>query len=144
MKTADLIRKSSVLAVFAVLMLAACREQFESHYVSSAAAAKDRALERGWLPSLLRTDATEIREWHDIDTNEVRGTFSLSEKIKGRLGSECTPSEGAARAIGSTPAWWPDYLVEGRTPPESTHIYRCGNFFVAIDATASKGYFWTD
>ena len=38
-----------------------------------AAAVTAGEFDRGWLPDVLKPDVTNIGEWHDIASNEVRG-----------------------------------------------------------------------
>ena len=41
---------------------------------------EQQAIEKGWIPSILPLSAYEITETHDIDTNEIFGSFKYKEK----------------------------------------------------------------
>jgi hypothetical protein len=43
-------------------------------------AKENKALEKGWVPSILPNSAYEIAETHDIDTNAVFGSFKYKEE----------------------------------------------------------------
>src|ERR1700722_19328666 len=88
--TSALVRRLLPMIVVVGIMCA-CREKFESQYPSAADAAKAGEFDRGWLPEVLKPDAMNIREWHDIASNEVRGRFALNERVLNRLQSSCKP-----------------------------------------------------
>jgi hypothetical protein len=86
--TAAIARKLLPLIAFAGIMCA-CTEKFESHYSSAEAAAKAGEFDRGWLPDVLNPDAVDIKEWHDVASNEVRGRFDLNDRILSGLQASC-------------------------------------------------------
>jgi len=49
-------------------------------YDSKAAAQQEQAIQRGWIPSILPESAYEIAETHNLDTNELFGSFYYKEK----------------------------------------------------------------
>ena len=49
-------------------------------YDSKAAAQQEQAIEKGWIPSILPESAYEIAETHDVDRNELFGSFYYKEK----------------------------------------------------------------
>ncbi len=69
----DTLIRTVLVTIASVLLVTGCKEQLESHYPTVNAAAHAGAFERGWLPGVLQPDATDIREWHDLDSDEVRG-----------------------------------------------------------------------
>jgi hypothetical protein len=98
----------------------ACREDFEAHYPDVAAARRDGALDRGWLPEFLPPDAIDISEEHNIDTNVTWGCFSIPAGPAG-LRQELQ-AHGASRIAGplgrgprnlvGAPDWWPRSMEE--------------------------------
>src|SRR5579863_1483229 len=79
--------------VASVLVVVGCKEQIESHYPTVNAATEAGAFNRGWLPAVLQPDGTALQEWHDLDSNEVRGRFALNDSLLHRLQSDCEESQ---------------------------------------------------
>ena len=124
-------------------MMCACQEKFESYYPSAAAAAKAGAFDRGWLPDVLKPDVKDIREWHDIASNEFRGKFVLNERVVNRVQSSCRPGFDVPRKTRSMPEWFPLTISQGEATTHGMRVFRCDDFFVAVDTTTADGYFWT-
>jgi hypothetical protein len=133
-----------LLLVIIAGMMCACQERFESYYPSATAAANLGAFDRGWLPEVLKPDVENIREWHDIDSNEVRGRFALNKRVLNSLQSSCRPDFDAPRKTRSMPEWFPTSISRGEATTHGMRIFRCDDFFVAVDAAAANGYFWTN
>jgi hypothetical protein len=49
-------------------------------YDSKATAQQEQAIERGWIPAILPESAYEISETHNLDTNELFGSFYYKDK----------------------------------------------------------------
>ena len=123
----------------------ACRDDFESHYPDVAAARRDGAFDRGWLPSLVPEDASDISEFHDIDTRLTVACFTTSSLPALR---ESLQRQGAERMQGpirtglrATLQWWPDSMAR-----EELEAYRVREddrsvLLVGIDTAASRACF---
>jgi hypothetical protein len=120
----------------------ACQEDFESHYPDVEAARRDGAFDRGWLPALVPDDATNIVEFHDIDTGVTLACFTTSSLPAVR---ESLQRQGAAQIPGPIPSgfrgtlrWWPDWMarpeVEAYRVKEDTRF----TLLVGIDTSASR------
>jgi hypothetical protein len=140
--TSARIRQISLLIVILVSMNA-CKEKFESHYSSATDAAKAGEFDRGWLPDVLKPDIRNISEWHDVASNEARGRFVLSEEFLNRLRSSCVISADVPRKTSSMPDWFPAAIYRGESSKEGMLIFRCEDFFVAINQQTKNGYFWS-
>jgi hypothetical protein len=140
--TAAIARKLLPLIALAGIMCA-CTEKFESHYASAEAAAKAGEFDRGWLPDVLKPDAADIKEWHDIASNEVRGRFDLNDRVVSSLQSSCKLGKDVPRKTWSMPKWFPDSIMSGDATARGMRIFRCDDFFIAVDTKAAAGYFWT-
>ena len=140
--TSATIRQMSLLIAVLVSMNA-CKEKYESHYNSATDAAKAGEFDRGWLPDVLRPDVANISEWHDIDSNEVRGRFALNEEVVRRLRSSCVMSADVPRKTSLMPAWFPATIYRGDAKKEGMEMFGCEEFFVAINQHTEKGYFWS-
>src|SRR5258707_8323883 len=90
-------RQRLLFLVIVAGIMCACTEKFESRYPSAAAAANAGAFDHGWLPDVLKPDVMNIREWHDIASNEVRGRFALNERVLKSLQSSCRPDMDVPR-----------------------------------------------
>ena len=122
--------------------MSGCKEKFESYYPSAATAVKAGAFDHGWLPDVLKPDVMNIREWHDVASNEVRGSFALNERVLNSLQSSCKPSKDVPRKTWSMPEWFPFSITRGDAGAHGMRIFRCDDFFIAADRTAAAGYFW--
>ena len=49
-------------------------------YQDIEAVKQEQAIQRGWVPSILPGSAYEIAETHNLDTNELFGSFYYKEK----------------------------------------------------------------
>lgn len=77
------------------LLLAACtNDVVETSYVSRAEAESSGAIARGWVPDWIPVNAEDIREVHDIDTNESALVFALPPGTAWHLPSSCRTAEG--------------------------------------------------
>ena len=121
----------------------ACKEKFESHYSSAVDAAKAGEFDRGWLPEVLKPDTMDIREWHDVASNEVRGRFVLNARVVNSLKASCEPGMDVPRKTWSMPKWFPDPITRGDARSRGMQFFRCDDFFIAIDTRGTSGYFWT-
>lgn len=57
--------------------LAGCSEIQETHYETYAAAVRDGAVVRGWIPAFVPSSAYDIYEAHTQDTNAQRLRFRI-------------------------------------------------------------------
>src|SRR4030095_13345526 len=135
-----------------LILEAGCSDRYESHYATLSAATKDGAVDRGWIPDLLNVNASEIRELHNLDTNEVWGAcqFPKSEKPF----TSDVPEAAAADVVQANVffrspriGWWPEALD---APLDIDQLSRAGfkmftdpekEFFFAINESEGKGYF---
>jgi hypothetical protein len=138
----DALIRPVLVMIVSVLFVTGCKEQLESHYPTVNTAAQAGAFKRGWLPGVLQPDATDMREWHDLDSNEVLGRFALNDSVLHRLQSDCKASQEEP-PNSTDPSWWPYTSVQGETAA-SFHVVRCDNFFVSTDRANGVGYFWAN
>lgn len=132
----------------------ACRETVVSRYASFDQARQAGAMARGWLPTLLPPTATDIREVHNLDSNEACGRFSVQRDALRSWASEHVDSgsrEGRGRRI--RPASWcheiPDWArferaLLGATDSTMTvaRLEGNGSTLVGLDVDHGRVYFW--
>jgi len=145
------------IAIVVVASLTLLLDTSETNkYATAADAVRAGALTNGgWLPTALAPDATEIKEWHDIEAEKVRGTFLFTAGTLERLDSRCTPIRGDEN-VSSAFSDWPSFLpppdterhwqprteTAERLAARSIKAYYCEDFTVAVDIPEKIGYFW--
>jgi len=80
-------------------------------YDSKSAVKEEQAIERGWVPNILPDSAFEISETHDLDSNQLFGSFSYKEPDEKKL------------------------LAQLTVIPDMNGTMEWGNFFFKIDKT---------
>jgi hypothetical protein len=111
-------RRLILMIAISCVLIAGCDEKFESHFPTAAAASEAGEFTRGWLPEVLRPDATDIYEWHDLDSNRGGGRFSVNPSLVHRIESDCQ-----------------------RT---SKTEFRCDEFWISVDSEKGIGRFRSD
>lgn len=136
------------LVIVAALSVGGCKrlETPESSFPDVQAAVAAGAVERGWVPAFLAPSAKELRERHDLDTNEVWLRYSFGEEAF--VVGACRNADAAhiAKPRKSAGQWWPDTLTQ-KTPSEghssSFEYYQCTNGgFIAADHQTTTAYYW--
>lgn len=138
------------IAVFVLLNLwLDSRENQKAYYATSADAERDKiagadAFDRGWLPVVLKTGVSEIREEHNVSTNQGRATFRYTPVFADTLERSCSPIPPDAPV--HSPFWrWPGFLRKGDTAAKlrsrNVRVFKCDDFTFAINDEQS-GFFW--
>lgn len=141
------------LAVAWIICLISCNERVETSYASRSEADQSGAISRGWIPAILPTNATAIREYHDLDTNESFGTFRFPVSEAGSLKDALREtSSSAVREIEvSAPRvnWWPTSLKgridERKLASTGLRIHSLeqhGTMFFAVNWQSGEAFFW--
>jgi hypothetical protein len=145
------------LFVAVVLLAAACDylDTRESAYATLAEARAAGALARGWVPEYLPASAREIRERHNVDTNEVWGRFEFDANDRAPTARACRSIDvGQLNLPGAETrgtAWWAEML---RTDPsaaaEHFELHACGTSpqtshrrYLAVHRRMPTAFYWT-
>ena len=121
----------------------ACGEIHESRY--SAAGDAQPSLARGWLPAGLPPSATQIHEWHDVDTNQSYGSFKFDAGERPRLESRLRLGLQGTVRIDRDPSF---ATAVPRDPSVAElrnagfEFYGDGDFGLAIEWASGTAYFW--
>ena len=132
-------RLFATFACIALLSTAACREDREAHYDTCAEAQAQGAFSRGWLPDVLNPYASDIREFHNLDTNQGRASFRYADPLGDRMRQECSPVKSDEKLDGHTGE--SDETV-GQLAKEGKDAFRCGHFTIVINTTKHLGILW--
>lgn len=118
--------RNFLVRLAALLLIASASACFwerpESSYSSLGEAKRNRAIDKGWIPAWLPPSATDIREVHDIDTNESMLVFVSDPEHDWALPSDCQPvSYSQVPPARFSRRWWPaSELLE-----QSYDFHRC-------------------
>lgn len=139
----------SVLLVSAVILYASMRlEVTESYYEAYEKVAEiPNVFDVGWIPAWLPKTAKQIKESHDIDTNEVWITFEFSASDK--FYETCLSLKKSAIDLPSEQRInrFPGFVAKALSSIKSKAVdfYQCdkdSNRYLAIDDQSMRGYIW--
>ena len=133
-------RGSGTLLLTTVLLIVGCSETQTKRYKTIADAERDEAIRRGWLPEVLAPDATDIVEFHDLDSNVGYGTFAMNDSLRRRLEKVCQQPLAVPTPISGLP-WWQRIL--GKQQQATGQTVKCQDFFVKTGSTTGTESFWT-
>lgn len=135
----------ALVAVLSACTLAGCWEVSEISYKNFEEAKKAGAIgESKWLPEWLPEDARDIRESHDVDTNQSWLSFRLETPL--RLPSSCSPVRSLESVDASRVLKFPGFVrdMQQRIKELEGEFYECseGNAvrWVAVDLDAHLVY----
>ncbi len=75
-----------------LLLLSGCSEVVSDEYATYGLAQQDRLFDRGWLPDIVPSSATQIEVNNDLDTNTSEGIFRLDEPQLTEFIAKLTPT----------------------------------------------------
>ena len=139
--------RSSQFAVVLVAAFAGCNltEVSETFYPDMAAVVAGGGISGGWIPKWLPASSTDLREIHNIDTNESALTFSISSNTSWYPPGQCQAVPASAVVPSRYhPSRWP-------TPSEldsSYTFFRCPSdvsptsMFVGVHKSGGQGLHW--
>lgn len=144
--------KTFVVSLFAslALIISACEKMdtVETTYPDFESVIKASAIGKGkWIPKFLPPSATNIRERHNLDTNEIWLSFHFNTTDQTSLSRACQPI--TARKITyprkSPGRWWPAALIQnaGDARNGAYAYYQCEDAAtLAIDTKKSEAFYW--
>ena len=144
------LRAISLLTVTLLLIGCERMETVETLYTNFEAVAKAKAIGNGgWIPGFLPPSAVDIREVHNLDTNEVWLYFHSSSADLPAVVSSCKKVAGREVVYPrkSPGGWWPQMLTKRHEDSQQTgnayEYYQCKERrVIAIDRSKSQVYFW--
>lgn len=129
-------------------VLTGCGEDVESYYASYSELQAADAGARSWMPAWLPRSATDICDWHNLDTNATLIAFSVPQASPTLLVG-CQPAS-SVKNPGEGSKWWPDDRAFAKLQHyecEERMTYADGRVEVryagaAIDPRRNRVYFW--
>ncbi|HDS0948298.1 TPA: hypothetical protein QDZ34_002317 [Stenotrophomonas maltophilia] len=126
------------------IALTACSMVMEASYNTTQDAMADGMIAKGWIPEWTPLEATDLREFHDLDSNVSALAFNTPAAIHLQLPADCVRTEydpSGRVAIGRR--WWPD---EDTLSASYTH-FRCAPehgkaTYAAIEHHGTRVLFW--
>jgi hypothetical protein len=106
--------RSSQSVALLIALLTGCGwiERPQSSFQVMFEAVSAGAVARGWVPGWLPNSANDLREIHDIDTNESALAFHLDPQEHWRPPSHCKAvPHRFIKDSRFDPAWWPEESV---------------------------------
>lgn len=134
------------ICIFLSLFLCGCDYLIhEEEYKNLDEAQSKDAVLRGWVPDYLPSTATQIKEMHDLDTNELWGEFKFDSKKDNlsKLLKVCKQMEPKNVKFPSIGIFWkkPHEDLKQKVKTGYT-IYNCKQHeFIALN-NLGKGFFW--
>jgi hypothetical protein len=137
-----------VFFLLLVLFTTACDESVERHYQNYAELQRAGAGAKSWMPDWLPASATDIYDWHDLDTSSTLVAFSVPNAspilLRGcrRVAKVTNP--------GDASIWWPNdraFSAMQHFECDDRITYQNGQVDqraagAAIDPATNRVYFW--
>src|SRR5690606_35713915 len=103
-------RFSRLVAFAAAMLASACtNDVLDASYPTQAEAVAAGAVQRGWIPAWVPPEATDLREVHNVDTNESALLFTLPAKLNWRPPASCRDADaGEFSEPGFARSWIPE------------------------------------
>lgn len=123
----------AVALVTALLGTACARDTYSTSYPDLVTARQQDALDRGWIPSMLPEEATDLREVHDPSADTAVASATLPGGI---LPDGCTETTADIGRPALEASWVPDDVAARGTP------VACGVWTGTVDGRTIV--LWTD
>ena len=131
-----------------LIFLISCREIVESHYENRDDALRDNAISRGWIPDNIPISASQIHEIHDLDTNELAGSFVFLPKHRSNFEKSMRRDirKQDTRVVLDGRAEW-GYGLEGKQNKSTLSrkgfvIYKYKEYGMAVQWDNGHAYYW--
>jgi hypothetical protein len=139
----------SIFAIAAVsITFAACKEIQERSFDNLGAAQKEHMTDKGWIPTSIPADATQIHFAGDVDAGTVYGRFVSSNREAIR--HSCSAAEGAIHFPVQNPSLFPSDLEQASTAEELKYkgydVFKCDSdsMVMAVQASSNQVFYWSE
>ena len=111
-----------VFLIFAAALASGCtNDVLDASYQTTSAAVAAGAVKRGWIPAWVPAGATDLREVHDLDTNQSALSFT-SPQAAWRPPASCRPASGGEF---SEPAFRRSWIPSSQDLAAMYEFYSC-------------------
>ena len=131
------------ISLYALYVAVTWGEAEENRFTNYAEARESQG--RGWLPTMLPLSATEIHEWHELDTNLCFGSFRFDPSERSGIEVMLRPGLGRPVRIDRDPSFaspLPRDPAEEELSSAGFEFYKDQDFAFAINWKAGIAYFW--
>jgi len=119
MSAMDKCWRFAVWVTIAAVLCGCTDDVVDASYSTQAEAEKAGAVEHGWVPAWVPPEARQLREVHDLDTNESALSFTLPAGAKWRPPVPCRAADaGEFSEPAFTRSWIPKTI-------DAFDMYRC-------------------
>ena len=134
------------LAVLLIVTCIGCGERQEASYADLITAERAGAVRAGWIPDWLPKSAANLREVHNLDTNQSMLSFRYDSSDRLTVPTTCSHLR-ALSEIGSVPfhvSWWPNDVPPSSfvTPRHAFFSCEAGRAFLAVSLVTGEAHYW--
>ena len=131
------------IALSALYLAVTWGEAQENRFANHAEAQDSQR--RGWLPKTLPLSASEIHEWHELDTNQCFGSFRFDPRERAAIEVTLRPGLTRPIRIDRDPSFagpLPRDPTEEQLASAGFEFYTDKDFAFAIKWNKGIAYFW--
>lgn len=134
------------LIVLLAAGLVACRnpDVVSSSHDSMGDAVASGIVRQGWVPDWLPEHARQIREIHDLDTNEWAVSFAYASERGLAVPDGCMQTKGLetlAPRLGAE--WWPEDVPASVLNMPRHEYFQCAGYVLAKADSRGEGFVWS-
>ncbi len=138
-------RRGAVIVLLAA-GLVSCRnpDVVSSSHDSMGDAVASGIVRQGWVPYWLPEHAKQVREIHDLDTNEWAVSFVYASERGLAVPNGCTRTKGL-ETLGPRfgAEWWPEDVPSGVLDTPRHEYYQCAGYVLAKADSRGEGFVWS-
>jgi len=101
-------------------------------------------VQKGWVPDWLPEHARQIREIHDLDTNEWAVSFAYASERGLAVPDGCMQTkwlETLPPRLGAE--WWPEDVPSGVLDTPRHEYFQCAGYVLAKADSPGEGFVWS-
>lgn len=117
---------------------------FSSSHESMADAVASGIVRHGWVPDWLPEHARQIREIHDLDTNEWAVSFAYAAERGLAVPEGCFQTKGLETMAPRLDAkWWPEDVPSSVLDTPRHEYFQCAGYVIARADARGEGFVWS-
>ena len=134
------------LAVVSIIVCTACGERQEVSYANLVSAERAGAIHAGWIPDWLPKSAADLREVHNLNTNQSMLSFRYDPGDRLTVPTTCSHLSGSSEIppVPFNVSWWPNDVPPRMrfATPRPIAFFSCegGRAFLAV--LPGEAHYW--